>query len=587
MSDYERARLFTLRQLNLLDTPPSESFDRITRMASRLFDLPIAAVSLTDENRQWFKSRIGIEAREIPRFKACCNEVARTSDVVVVPDLLASPTYQESLLAQSGLRFYAGAPLTTRDGYTLGSLCVIGHEPRSASADEIAILRDMAAMVMAQIELRHAVGRIAPVTGLPNYNQLVDDLVDDALQDGGGQRYVLSTELIDVNEASAIQRVMGPSYLEELAREAARVLTAIAGDDVRVYQTGTCQFAHVLPGDREAILGHASELREALVGLTLAGTAPFMLRPVVGVAPFRLGAVEPHDVVRMADSAAADARVQEAPTAEYSPATDAVHQRSFELLTRFQTALSAREDLHLVYQPRLDVTSGRCVGVEALIRWHDPVLGEVTPQEFVPLVERTPIARDLTDWVVRRAIEAAAAWYRPEDPLRIAINIAPANLEEGDFSERLFGYLDAAGLPATALELELTEGSVVGGGAATWDQLRVLVAAGVNVAIDDFGTGYSSLAYLRDLPANVVKIDRSFLAGVESDRGKQTLVRSMIAMAEELGYRVVAEGVETAAAYRFVASLGNGEAQGCYLASPMPPEALQDWLASRHRELTG
>jgi EAL domain-containing protein (putative c-di-GMP-specific phosphodiesterase class I)/GAF domain-containing protein len=587
MSDYERNRLFTLRQLNLLDTPPSESFDRITRMASRMFDLPISAVSLTDEDRQWFKSRVGIEEREIPRFKACCSEVTRSSDVVVVPDLSASPAYHDSLLARSGIRFYAGAPLTTRDGYTLGSLCVLGAQPRTVSDDEMAFLRDLAAMVMAQIELHQAVGRIASVTGLPNFDQLIDDLEDEAIQYAGAQRFLLSVELIDDSEAGTIQRVMGPSYVDQLARQAGQVLTDTAGEAARVYHTGRCQFAQVLNGRRESALRCADELRDALAGLTLRETAPLMLNPVVGIAPFQLAELEPHDAVRMASSAAADARSREAAAEFYSPATDAAHQRRFDLLNRFRRALTAADELRLVYQPRLDVSTGHCTGMEALIRWHDPVLGEVAPDEFVPLVERSPMARELTDWVLRRAIEAVAAWYRAATPRRVSVNIAPANLEEGDFSERLFGYLRAAGLPVEAIELELTEGSVVGTGPATRKQLRDLVAAGVNVAIDDFGTGYSSLAYLQDLPANVVKIDRSFVVGVEKDTGKQTLVRSMTAMANELGYRVVAEGVETAAAYRFIASLGDGEAQGEYLASPMAADAIEAWLGERDRALTG
>ena len=115
MTVYEEARLSVLRQLNLLDTPPGENFDRITRMASQLFNLPVAAVSLTDHDRQWFKSRVGVDHWEIPRFKACCGEVADSSDVIVVNDLLASELYRDSHLAASGIRFYAGAPLTTSD----------------------------------------------------------------------------------------------------------------------------------------------------------------------------------------------------------------------------------------------------------------------------------------------------------------------------------------------------------------------------------------------------------------------------------------------------------------------------------------
>lgn len=120
MSVHEQARLYALTKLNLLDTLPSDSFDRITRMASQLFDLPIAAISLTEENRQWFKSRVGTERQEIPRSETCDGEVTDTSALLTIPDLLASERYKDSVLAQSGIRFYAGAPLTTREGYTLG-----------------------------------------------------------------------------------------------------------------------------------------------------------------------------------------------------------------------------------------------------------------------------------------------------------------------------------------------------------------------------------------------------------------------------------------------------------------------------------
>ena len=191
MMNNEQARLSVLRQLNLLDTPPSESFDRITRMASLLFDLPIAAVSLTDHDRQWFKSRVGVDHWEIPRFKACCGEVADTGAVLVVNDLLASRHYRDSQLAESGIRFYAGAPLVTSEGYTLGAMCVLGTEPRAVTEQERSILKDLAAMVMAQIDLQHAVGRVDPATGLPNYLRFVEDLSDLSRDDPGGQRYVL------------------------------------------------------------------------------------------------------------------------------------------------------------------------------------------------------------------------------------------------------------------------------------------------------------------------------------------------------------------------------------------------------------
>ncbi|MFP4262209.1 MAG: GAF domain-containing protein [Halomonas sp.] len=151
MNSLEQARLFALHQLDLLDTPPSESFDRITRMASQLFGLPIAAVSLTDANRQWFKSRVGVDHWEIPRDTAPCAEVSETGGVLVIPDMLASACYRDSHLPNSGIRFYAGAPLVTREGHTLGAMCVLGDMPREVTEQERAMLSDLAAMVMAQI----------------------------------------------------------------------------------------------------------------------------------------------------------------------------------------------------------------------------------------------------------------------------------------------------------------------------------------------------------------------------------------------------------------------------------------------------
>lgn len=213
MNEPEQQRLAALRELNLLDTPPSESFDRITRMASQLFNLPMAAVSLTDNDRQWFKSRVGLDHMQIPREKAPCSVCAGSGDVLVVPDLLADKEYRDSSLAASGIRFYAGAPLVTRDGFGLGAMCVVGTESREVTEREIAGLKDLAAMVMAQIELQHAFGRVDPLSGLLNRNQFVEDLEDLARDHPGEQRFAVLVDLVGVTQLTEALRVMGPSYI--------------------------------------------------------------------------------------------------------------------------------------------------------------------------------------------------------------------------------------------------------------------------------------------------------------------------------------------------------------------------------------
>jgi EAL domain-containing protein (putative c-di-GMP-specific phosphodiesterase class I)/GGDEF domain-containing protein len=578
MSDIERVRLSILRQLNLLDTPPSENFDRITRMASTLFDLPIAAVSLSDHDRQWFKSRVGVDHWEIPRFKACCGEVTDTNSMVVVNDLLESEQYADSHLAESGIRFYAGAPLTTNDGHTLGAMCVLGTEPRQITDDEKKSLKDLAAMVMAQIDLQHAVGRVDPVTGLPNYLRFVEDLEDMARDCPDCERYVLNTELVDLEQVNALQRVMGPAYLDELSKAAARKLREYVGAQSTIYHVGPCQFAYIEAADKASALKMAKRLRQALLTVTVNDTAPYMMRPVVGLAPLSLGHMRPDAVLRLAHTACHDARIEETDTGFYSESSDTRFQRSFNLISDFRQALESDDQLFLVYQPRMDMTSDRCVGAEALLRWQHPKLGNISPGEFIPLVENTSMARALTDWVMRNAIKQGVLWYRQGLQLRISINIAAANLEEGDFTDRLMDYLDSAGLPINAIELELTESGLIKNGKAARLKLEDLIARGVRVAIDDFGTGYSSLAYLQSIPAHVVKIDRSFIIDLNYRQRSQTLLSAMIAMAHELGYSVVGEGVETEEIRGILHSLGCDEIQGYLIAKPLTTTDFTRWF---------
>lgn len=296
------------------------------------------------------------------------------------------------------------------------------------------------------------------------------------------------------------------------------------------------------------------------------------------LAPVQLGRTQPDAELRLAHTACRDARDNEKGAGFYSESSDNRYQRRFSLISDFQQALQSDDQLHLAYQPRVQMASARCVSAEALIRWQHPEVGNVSPAEFIPLVENTSMARALTDWVMRNAIRQAASWHRRGLELRISINIAAANLEEQDFSERLLGYLRSEALPLRAIELELTESGLISNGRAARQQLEKLMALGVRIAIDDFGTGYSSLAYLQTIPAHVVKIDRSFISGLDHHQRCQTLVRSMIAMAHELGYSVVGEGVETGEGKEILHSLGCDEIQGYLIARPMTSEDFDSWF---------
>ncbi|QBE66168.1 sensor domain-containing phosphodiesterase [Pseudoduganella lutea] len=578
---HEGARLEALRKLDLLDTPPSEAFDRITRMAAQMFNLPVAAVSLTDSDRQWFKSRVGVDHWSIPRLQAPCGAVAETAEFVVIPDLLEDPGYRDSHLARNGVRFYAGAPLTTRDGHALGAMCVLGTAPRQITQSERAMLSDLAAMVMSQIELQHALGRIDPISGLPNRNQYIDDFSDlERDRPRGEERLAMLVHLASAEQLANAARVMGSTYVDGLVAEALRSFRVAFGAGTKMYHVAATQFLVLVAPDMALAECHA-RVDAWLQGRDARSTSRFVTTPAVGIAPFVVGATEALDVLRIAQGAVHDAYAGGMQVAVHSSAQDAAYQRRFTLLTEFGTALEARNQLRLVYQPRIDLATGACVGAEALLRWCHPELGGISPGEFMPIVEQTSMARPATAWVVDAALRQLRAWQEAGLALTLSVNVAAPNLLEPDFAAGIAAQLHRHGVPPGRLELEITESAAMGNQAAADRTLAALHAVGVRIAIDDFGTGYSSLSYLQSIPAHVVKIDQGFVRGIDTDERKRVLVSAMVSLSHDLGYRVVAEGVETEAAAALVRAAGCDEAQGWLYARALEPAQFAEWHAER------
>ncbi len=584
MTDFEeKHRLAALRELDLLDTAPSESFDRITRLACHLFDLPMAAISLTDTNRQWFKSRVGLSASAIPREKAPCAEVAASTESRVFRDLSKEARYADSPIAAAGARFYAGAPLVTRSGFGLGALCVLDLEPRSFTPEQMGLLKDLAAMVMTQIKLQHNFSRVDPLSGLPNRHQFYDDV--EALRHHGtvtADQVAIVADLARIEQIGDMQRILGPVWLDERVREAAQSLRSILAP-AKAYHVGRMEFAFLpASSDAASIEALCGRIRMELGRSARSGGHRLITAIAFGMVPLRLAEstlpktpASPQDILRAASSAAEDGHET---IGTYCEARDAAHRRRFTLLNDFADALEGEDQIRLVYQPRIDLRSGRCQGAEALLRWTHPRLGAIAPDEFIPLIERTALARGTTAFVIERALGQLAAWRRTGYDLRLSLNLSAANLEEDDFVDRLDGSLRRHGIAPGVLELELTESAIMRDAERALPQLAALAALGVRIAIDDFGTGYSSLSYLQRIPARVVKIDRSFMCDLAQDARRRALVSAMIKLAQDLGYRVVGEGVETDEVATLLAGYGCDEVQGYFFARPLEPDGFEAWF---------
>jgi EAL domain-containing protein (putative c-di-GMP-specific phosphodiesterase class I)/GGDEF domain-containing protein len=576
----EEARQNALRDLGLLDTPPSESFDRMTRLASRLLGAPVSTISLTDNDRQWFKSRFGVDLAEIPRAEAPCNYAIHKDEVFVVPDMQQDDRFKSSVLANAGIRFYAGAPLITRTGYALGTLCVVDDKPRIMSDDDARLLVDLAAMVMTQIEVQNTIGRIYPGSGLPNEYQLFEDIDDLAGHHAGERRIGLLIELASQQQINHGLRVVGAAYTEELILNATAALRGALGDGVRIYQVGPTRCAVLLDetaaGDVERL---AASVDSALRATISYSDVPIPPDPVIGAYRFTLGdGSTSRDILRRLFSAADDARRAGARIASYNETGDRAHARSFRLISDMCDALEEAGQFSLVYQPVVEFASGRCVGAEALLRWHHKTLGDIGPGEFIPLAEGTTLIRPLTGWVLDTALGQLAKWGSAGRHPRISINISVRNLDESDFAAILADRLARHGVAANSVQIEFTESVLVGHSPRALEQVQALKAMGVCIAIDDFGTGYSGLSYLQQLPASVLKIDQSFVKSLATSEHDRKLVRAIISMAHDLGYRVVAEGVENHEAYDMLASWQCDEAQGYLIAHPLAPSAMGAWF---------
>ncbi|MBO1079500.1 EAL domain-containing protein [Roseomonas haemaphysalidis] len=573
----ERRRLDALLALNMLETSPSESYDRVTRLASHMLNAPVAAVSLTDSDRQWFKSAVGVTHRELPRHQAPCAVVSATRAMLVVPDLQQDARFAGSPLVQAGIRFYAGAPLLTSDGLGLGAMCVLGTEPRQITTAEMQSLTDLAAMVMAQVELEHAFGRIDPLSGLPNRLQFIDEFTARPAADG----VALMVDLSHSSQLGEAIAALGPAYVEAMTRHGAEVLVRCLGGRSNIYHTGGCTFLALLQAGRPGGWQAAVAALEAAFAAPLAmGTVPVTATPTFGVVCFKTscGAEE---VLTAAGSAAAEARGSGTRTGLYDPDSAARSQRRLRLLSDLSPALAVEDQLSLVFQPRVEIASGQCHGAEALLRWNHPQLAAVSPGEFIPLVEQTALTQPVTRWVIRRAAAHLAALRRDGFAIRLSVNVSALNLAEPDFTEFLLEALAERQLEPQALELEFTESALMRNGEAALRQLRHLRDLGVDIAIDDFGTGYSTFSYVQTLPANIIKLDQSFIRDLSGSSRDQRLVATMIQLAHDLGHRVVAEGVEDQGALDFLAEHGGDEAQGYLIARPMPEPALRDWLRAR------
>ncbi|WP_024647233.1 EAL domain-containing protein [Pseudomonas syringae] len=579
----ETQRLLRIRELCVLEDTSDEVLDEIVAMTAAFFQAPIALVSIVDENRQWFRARVGLKAIETPRNVSFCAYTILSDTLFEVPNATIDERFMNNGLVTGhpDIRYYAGAPLITDDGLALGSLCVIDTQPREPMTEhQMQMLKGFASLVMKRIVSLRLSCFIDQPTGLYNRSRLQED-IQQALASGIDYQLV-AVDMITSTFLNDIVKALGYSFSQDMVTEIKARLESLLPQGCSLYKVSPTRFGFLLPGDRVPDHLFRTLLRDFETPVECRGI-PVLMQVGLGIVTLNRDPNGKQDWMRMAISAADDARDRDLGWAMYEPHFDAAQQRAFKLLSSLTTAVHAHDQLRLVYQPRIDLESGLCTSVEALLRWNHPTLGPIGPAEFVPLAEKTALMRPLSLWVLKSAIEQAARWQQQGFDFRIAINVSPEDLTGPAFTDRMIRLLGQHKIDPTRFELEFTEGALMHNPAEVRHQLERMRQMGMDVAIDDFGTGYSNWNYLRQLPATTVKLDQSLIRNLASDKTDQRLVKALIGLAKKLGYCVVAEGIETEEIRRLVKQWGCDEGQGYLIAKPMEANALVDWLGPTRR----
>lgn len=417
-----------------------------------------------------------------------------------------------------------------------------------------------------------------PTTQLPNrpaFLLAIERAIHGVENESAGPLALL---ILDLDGFKAVNDSLGLAAGDALLRQVGERLTGkLRAIDV-VARIGGDEFALLLPqADSRQATTAARLLLQAMRQPFVIDGQQLDLGASIGIALYPDHGVDPYMLVQRADIALHTAKVGIAGYTLYDPSLDSDSADRLILLSDLRRAIE-QEQFELHYQPKVDLISRRVMGVEALIRWRHPREGVLLPGRFIPLLEQTGLIRSLMPWLANEAMRFARCLQELGHPLTVSINLSVRNLLDPQLADTLAEPLAAHHLDPALIELEITESAVMDEPERACLMLERLSQMGFRLAIDDFGTGYSSFSYLKRMPVNTIKIDKSFVLGMLSDSNDTAIVRTSVELAHHLGLEIVAEGVETAELLESLTGIACDSAQGYFLSRPLTSDALIDWV---------
>ncbi len=545
---------------------------------------PLASPGLpTDYSR-------AIEGLVIGPATGSCGTAAYRGEPVLVTDILHDPLWAEfrALAQQSGFRACWSVPVRNGAGRVAATFALYFRECRGPDPLHTHLVTagiHLCMLALEREEARQSIRRMAfydALTGLPNRSFLLAQ-AERTLLEAAEERAELAVLFVDLDRFKQVNDALGHASGDELLQAMAQRLRSVLRESDIVGRLSGDEFVLVLPRMNAAQVTFFLERLMMILSVpaNVAGTS-VVLSASIGISMFPRDGQDMESLLHRADIAMYQAkRVERGSFSFFLEEMNKVAQERLMLETDLRKAL-AGDGLYLVYQPQIELRSGRLVGAEALARWVHPTLEHIAPCRFIPLAEECGLINTLSQWVLQHACEQLALWRR--QGLRVpslSINLSPINFHNRNLAELIARQLQCCGLQPSDLCVEVTEGVLLSNSVGTEQTIRDLHALGVRLAIDDFGTGYSSLGYLRRLPISELKLDKSFVDDLERDASCRALSESVIGIGKGLGLHVVAEGIEQAAQRDILIAQGYEVGQGYFFSVPLRCEAFAQWAMAR------
>ena len=580
--------------MGLLDGLGAEELlDSILVRAARLLGVRDGYVYLGEPGATHITVAAGIGATagdvgfQSPVTQGVGGKVFTTGEPVVVDDYDAYPGALPEYLGKVGA--VVGVPLRV-GGRVVGALGLSSGTTervfRQPEVDALTRFAQLASIALENARLQEqALSPRDPVTGLPTRETLIQRVVDQlAAPPAGVSPDPVAVVLLDVDRFEIVNESLGHAAGDRVLREVGQRLQSCLGPNETVARFGGDTFAVLLPGrDSDAALAFADQVQLKLKPPFDVDGRTWFISASMGVAVGMPGNTGGGDVLQEAEIALVGAKRSPATrVALYDPLSSRGALQRLDVEAELWTALE-RDELTVHYQPILDLRTSRIVGFEALARWQHPSRGLVLPVDFIALAEESELIVALGRVILEKACRQATVWRKrwPGENLVMSVNLSPRQFLDPDLANGISQVLRATGLEPCALELEITESSVMDRSEASLAVLEQLRALGVRVVLDDFGTGYSSLAYLRQLPLDTIKVDRSFVTDLDVADPNVGIVRAVVSLAHGLGITVVAEGIETEEQARRLCDLGCDMGQGFAWAHPADAVRVGAFMARR------